>query len=374
MTIPFLGSCFTVLLAATISDGTAEAAEFDVAFLSQDAGRTAIQGTPDDSFFGLLHRREAAAMTATDLSEKTRAESQQFAKDFFGKAVLPFSAEEQQAVRQRLSEVEQIHGKKYPRLVMRPWRFVKVRADLCGGFSFTRDECIVLSESTLDRFTDAVASGRNASRLRALLLHEQLHVLQRSQPELFQPLYEGVFGFQKAKVHLHPWIDERQVTNPDGVSDDWVVTVEQGGESTHYWLGTILAGEKTVHQMGRDFQGVAVRLTRDDEGTAFNVSEIDGKPEYIPLEDFKRFASRFPISNGLDHPNEMAAYLLTRIAQPQEAEAPAPPNALQQQTAAWFTHHLGNENTTGDPTTTPIKRDNHEDQSRTSNTDQTDCL
>ena len=79
------------------------------------------------------------------------------------------------------------------------------------------------------------------------------------QPELFRPLYEDVFGFRKAKVQIHEWIDRRQVSNPDGTDENWVVHVMRGdtAEPKPYWIGTLLLADKPIHTMGRDFSGVA---------------------------------------------------------------------------------------------------------------------
>ena len=286
-----------------------------IEFLAAEKGGNVIAGGDDDVFFSKLFPREAATMTQVAPDEKSVEETRQFAREFFRKAVLEFNDDEQTALRLVTKRIFEQFGDDYPILVRRRWRFIKIRKDLCGGFSFTRGDCIVLSESTIGRIVESIEKQPRATQYaEGLLLHEQMHVLQRDSPDLFKPLYEDLLRFRAAKVTVHPWIDQRQVTNPDGVSDDWVLNVPTENSKTQpFWIGTVLLSEKPIHTMGRDFTGVAVALEKNDADTYVMALDDEGRPVFQPLNTLTAMTSRLPIRGGYDHPNEVAAYLFTVI-------------------------------------------------------------
>lgn len=334
-------TCLLVVVIGFAFAAVAEESETQIEFLSVEQGGDVIAGD-DDQFFSKLFPREAAAMTQVAPGNKSLEETRQAAREFFRKSVLEHTHDEKSTLSQVVDQVVEKFGSEYPLLVHHPWRFIKSRTVLCGGFSFTRDDCIVLSKATLRRIVDDLKKPQPTGYGEALLLHEQMHVLQRESPELFRPLYESLFGFRAAPVIVHPWIDERQVTNPDGVSDDWVLDVRtDANETAPYWIGTILRGEKEVHTMGRDFVGVAVPLERQQNGNYEMRLDEEGKPALIPIAELTAMTSRLPIRRGYDHPNEVAAYLLTVVTHGPRGPAPTGEAAkLLEAGAAWFRKYL----------------------------------
>lgn len=282
-------------------------------------------------------------MTGAAAGDKTLEQSRLFARDFFGKAVLEFTPEEAAAIRHFVQLLDETHGETYPRLIRRPWKFIKTRLDLCGGFSFTRGDSIVFSERTITRFVRTAEKDPTSTGPPSLLLHEQLHVLQREKPELFLPLYENVFGFKKTNVTIHPWIDERQVSNPDGADENWLVSIKEAGEKAPkmYWMGTILVGDKPIPTMGRDFSGIAVEVQMSNTGFEMVVDQ-DGLPRYRELNELPELTDRFPIRGGYDHPNEVAAYLLPNIVNGKHKESVRNANAekVMQLSKKWFHENL----------------------------------
>ena len=93
-----------------------------------------------------------------------------------------------------------------------------------------------------------------------LLLHEQMHVLQRAEPELFDSLYKDQWGFIRAKsIKICPWIVQHQLLNPDAIDCPWVFPIRRGGQ-TRYILAVGGAqrragAEKSVER----FQDVRLR-------------------------------------------------------------------------------------------------------------------
>lgn len=313
-----------------------------IKFLPRVEASRELVGAEDDVFFASLFPREAAAMTATPRGDKTVEESRIAARASFGNAVLEFDEAERAMLTAVVESIVRQFQDRYPLLVDRPWKFIKTKRDLCGGFSFTRGDCIVLSESTL---AQALRLPRDpsgsVSPVESLLLHEQMHVLERFRPELFVSLFEDIFGFHAASVKVHPWIDERQVTNPDGISDDWVIKIKSdGGESRYFWLGTLLLKDKPLHTMGGDFTSVAVPVSEQTDGSFEMSVDVSNRPVFLELSQVSQFTSRLPIPGGFDHPNEVAAYLFTEIthgtSKPNGEEAAR----VMSEAAEWFLINL----------------------------------
>lgn len=330
-----------VVAGATVLPTRALDAETDVKCLAAAEASLAIAGNDNDHFFRHLHHREITTMTGVDVSAKSLDDARDFARAFFRDAVLPFQEREVATLMQLVRKLRARFGERYARLVDRPWNFVKTRKDLCGGFSFTRGTHIVLSERTLEKLVkQATADPVNTHDGERLLLHEQLHVLQRLEPERFQSLYEDVFGFRPVKLELPAWIDTRQVTNPDGVDDQWIIksSAFEGG----YWVGTMLLTDRAIPRMGHDFVTVAIPVQTRDGRHHIALEEQQPIPR---LTDLKEYVSRMPIRPSFDHPNEVAAYLLTVIT---HGATSRPLNNVAKQvlaeTDSWFVKNLGKFN------------------------------
>ena len=102
-----------------------------------------------------------------------------------------------------------------------PWRFIKIQNWLCGGFAHTRGTYIILSQAYLDRLLgdwsdnmDNKTETRLVTSLGGLLVHEQMHSLQRTFKSKFDKLYIEKWNFIKEKVKDEGDIIINQVSNP----------------------------------------------------------------------------------------------------------------------------------------------------------------
>lgn len=311
-----------------------------VNFLSTELAAKAMIDDSDEPFFARLFPREAAAMTATPRGDKSIEDSQLAARVIFHNSVLEFKPDEIAAIRGVVESLVNQFGDEYPLLIRRPWTFIKTKRDLCGGFSFTRGECIVLSESTLRGIVE-LTKKPTAKMAEKLLLHEQIHVLERIKPDLFLPLFRDIFLIKPATVVVHPWIDERQVTNPDGISDDWIVEKTVDEKTDRFWIGTILAEDKPLHVMGRDFSSIAIKVTQNEAGKYEMAVDEEGLPDYVESRDVPNLSSRLPVRSGYDHPNEVAAYLFTIITHGQDGvPLSKEANRVLQDSTRWFQTNL----------------------------------
>ncbi|MBL7187544.1 MAG: hypothetical protein ISS70_14570 [Phycisphaerae bacterium] len=90
---------------------------------------------------------------------------------------------------------------KFPRFAETPWSFLKVSNKIEGGLPHTQGRHIVLCEGVCGRFASRykTAPDRAVSSLAGLMIHEQMHVFQRANPEMFDALYTEIWGFIKAE-------------------------------------------------------------------------------------------------------------------------------------------------------------------------------
>lgn len=161
------------------SQGTL-AAEPTVTFLSGEAARAAIVDDVREPYFARLQSLEIAAKTDSEIHGSLfalRAE----ARKRYQAAVRSFTDTEQQALRAYVQALPPLLAY-YQRFARQPWRFVKVADSIEGGLPHTRADAIVLSErvaSGIAEIQRRLPMSEALRRIGPLLLHEQMHVMQR---------------------------------------------------------------------------------------------------------------------------------------------------------------------------------------------------
>ena len=290
----------------------------EVEFLSAEKARNVLSDTEYDDFFGKMHHREISAMTGQAVADKDLKSARDFARKYFQEQVAEFQDDEREALEWLAREISNVFSERYNFVAKTPWRFIRVNPRLCSGFSFTRYEAIIIG-SPLKPLVQTYKRNRKQvlGRFGPLLVHEKMHVLQRVHAEKFVPLYEGVLGYKRAMVSIHPWIDQRQIGNPDGQDENWVMPLETPAGTLDFWLGTMLVGDREVYRMGHDFQNVAVQMmpagdasdAKQDAKRRMAVDEA-GKPIYRPLTEYPSVMKRLPVRGGHEHPNELSANMM----------------------------------------------------------------
>ncbi len=300
--------------------------------LSQQEAQRAILDDSYGSYFSRLQPREIATLTGSTVDCDELRLCQDEARRRFADAVLPFTQREAESVTWFAERLGELLGDDFALFRKHPWRFLKVRDTLAAGFSHTRATYIIFSQRTVERIVTARNDPNEVTALRTmgpLFVHEQMHVLERLFPSRFVPLFEKTFGFQQAKVDAHRWLDERQISNPDALDLNWVVSTrpKPGEEPSLFWLRTLLRDGPEIPQMGRDFLPVAVRLA--PAGDRFQVAvDADDRPRTMPISSLSEYVARMPIENGLDHPNEVAAYLFQHVLMKEYLTAEQEPDAF----------------------------------------------
>lgn len=283
--------------------------------LTAAEGGIQIASTSRDGFFAGLNRPALAAFTGRPADPGPPVQITADARKRFAEAVMDFTGDEQAALTWAAGQINELCLKNgLGGLARHPWRFIKTRNWLCGGFSYTRGLSIVLAEKTVQHITrrwqTAMQDGDSRQALRAiapLLVHEQLHNLQRLFPSRFATLYQESWGFVRAEVQPEPRLAACQVGNPDAPRPEWLIPAAAGGNRA-FWIRIVFETEAEVPVPGKDFVEKIYVVEKKDG--AWSVVQQDGRLTTATPADVTAFNERFPVTTGIDHPNEIAAYML----------------------------------------------------------------
>ena len=288
-----------------------------VDLLSVEKGKIAILDETFEPYFKNLQLKEIAAFTQTDIFDKSIVEARAFAKEYFSNSVIAFNDKEEKALIWLVNEVNTIlinNGLSF--MAHHPWSFIKVNDSLCGGFAHTRGTYIILSEKHLSHLTNKWSDNMTEEtrsdlivRMGSLIVHEQLHSIQRTFPSKFEELFHNQWGFQKAIVSNDESLIINQLSNPDAPIANWLVP-NPNTDTLFYWVRTLLKESKGIPRMGADFIDKVFEVKLKN-GKYYLQTSSDGDPICSSLDDFTKYKNRFPVKRGLDHPNEISAYMFS---------------------------------------------------------------
>jgi hypothetical protein len=282
----------------------------DVSFADLATGRRAI--VDDPAYFDHLQPTEMETKTGRTLEAGTLEKQRAECRRRYQLAVHEFTANEQDAIRNAAAEVERAVRKDYPRYAATPWNFLKVANYLEGGFPHTRGKHIVLAENVCRGIVAQHSMGRPLGTIE-LLLHEQMHVVQRANPELFDSLYTGQWGFIRAKsIKTCPWIVEHQLVNPDAVDCPWVFPIRRGEQTRYIWPSCSFSDGPGPKRMQTDFSMLAFYVVPDGEGYRVECGD-GGLPKYSELLSVRDYCRVFSPSTNIYHPHEAAADLFAKL-------------------------------------------------------------
>ena len=284
-------------------------------FLNKEEAGRAILDETFEPYFSKLQIREIT----TFIQEKPPKEldsARNFARKKFSSAVMEFSNKEKQIISFVLKKINTWLLKHDINLMAnQPWRFIKIQNWLCGGFAHTRGTYIILSQAYLDRLLedwsdnmDNKTETRLVTSLGGLLVHEQMHSLQRTFKSKFDKLYIEKWNFIKEKVKDEGDIIINQVSNPDAPLAEWLIP-DPIEENKFYWARTLLKENNEIPVMGRDFKDIAFKI--ELENGNYMVSKTNSSLNFMPLSELDFYKNSFPVNRGLDHPNEISAYMFS---------------------------------------------------------------
>ena len=285
-----------------------------IQFLSKKKGRVSILDESLELYFSNLQKKEIIAFTGEEPPQGDLSMNRDFAKQKFSSAVIEFSKDEQKCISFVIDRVSNVLNENSLNLISsHPWKLIKVEDWLCGGFAHTRGDVIILSQKYLDKLTTSWSENMTkddedqlVKRLGGLLLHEQFHCLQRTHKAIFDTLYTQSWGFVKVNVVPDSYISTNQVSNPDAPIPEWAFM--EGDQ--YYWVRTLIKEGVIIPKMGIDFVDVVFVLNKEENKFELEKDE-NGKLKTYRLSHFEEYVNSFPVNRGLDHPNEISAYMFS---------------------------------------------------------------
>jgi len=309
-TLLIFTSCKTVT-----GNNNAKTNQTKIEFLSIEESKTAILDETYEAYFSKLELREIEVVLGEELTTNNIVEARNFAKLKFSSAVISFNADEKECITYVINEMNSLLTKNQLGLVTNhPWKFIKIQDWLCGGYAHTRGEYIIISQKHLNSLTKKWSKNMSKedsnsliTRLGSLLVHEQMHSIQRNYPEKFNRLYQNQWDFIKVTVNSPKEITVNQITNPDAPKPEWAFTYN----NEVYWVRTLINPAIEHPKMGKDFMDIIFSL-EEQKGSYSVKRDISNHLVQIGLKEFKNYDIRFPVNQGLDHPNEISAYMFSK--------------------------------------------------------------
>ena len=303
--------------ASTLLLPVAQAAEqaSRVRFLTPDEAAHAL-GDASDTYYADMQLREIRMRMNSAMPGSSLADARVAVRDLDLGATLAFTDEERAAITQVLALTQAQLAARAPLYARTPWSFIKLAGRAEFGFPHTRGEHIVLPASTVARIARSLHAnlGKDAALAAQaswalLLVHEQTHVLQRTSPPRFEPLFTEVMGFVHATpAPMTPWLDERIIRNPDAPDLGWVMPLAKLG-GTGFVMPLLSMRDVDFPHIETDFLSVGVDVTASAEG--WTVLHDGSRPRLRNLSDIPGYGAHFPFPDENFHPNEIAAVALS---------------------------------------------------------------
>ena len=286
-----------------------------ISFLKKSQARVAILDETFEPYFSKLQRKEISTFVQ-EKAPKNIDSARAFARMKFSSAVMDFSSQEKEILTFVVKKTNRwLLENDINLMANQPWRFIKIQNWLCGGFAHTRGTYIILSQAYLDRLsTDWSDNMTEESELKlvtslgGLLVHEQMHSLQRTFKSKFKKLYSENWNFINQQIKDEQEIIKDQVSNPDAPIAEWLIPDPEIRDK-FYWIRTLITKNVEIPEMGKDFVDVAFDIFKDKEN--YSLIKLNNTISSRPLSELDFYTNSFPVKRGLDHPNEISAYMFS---------------------------------------------------------------
>ena len=288
-----------------------------ISFLDKSQAGIAILDETFEPHFSKLQRKEISTFVQ-EKAPKNIDSARAFARMKFSSAVMDFTTQEKEILSFVVKKTNRwLLENDINLMANQPWRFIKIQNWLCGGFAHTRGTYIILSQAYLDRLsTDWSQNMTEESELKlvtslgGLLVHEQMHSLQRTFKSKFKKLYSENWNFVNQQIKDEQEIIKDQVSNPDAPIAEWLIP-DPETQDKFYWIRTLITKNVEIPEMGKDFVDVAFEISRDKEN--YSIIRLNNSISSRPLSELDFYNKSFPVKRGLDHPNEISAYMFSNF-------------------------------------------------------------
>lgn len=286
-----------------------------IELLSVEKAQKAILDESFEPYFSKLQIREIETFIGEKIGAQNIDEAREYARQKFSQAVLPFTEQEERCLKFTIDKINNLLNKNQLNLMANhPWKFIKIDDWLCGGFAHTRGNYIILSQKHLDFLMKHWSSSMTNDDIEkimtgigALIVHEQMHCLQRSFPDKFEHLNTEYWNFVKANIEDVPSITLNQVSNPDAPIAEWLIP-HPNSKNEYYWIRTLIKEGVVLPQMGKDFNDLVFEVIYENDEYQVKTNK-DSTPISYTISHIPFYTESFPVNRGMDHPNEIAAYM-----------------------------------------------------------------
>ena len=286
-----------------------------ISFLGKSQASVAILDETFEPYFSKLQRKEISTFVQ-EKAPKNIDSARAFARMKFSSAVMDFSSQEKEILTFVVKKTNRwLLENEINLMANQPWRFIKIQNWLCGGFAHTRGTYIILSQAYLDRLSNDWSDNMTeeselklVTSLGGLLVHEQMHSLQRTFKSKFKKLYSENWNFINQQIKDEQEIIKDQVSNPDAPIAEWLIPDPEIRDK-FYWIRTLITKNVEIPEMGKDFVDVAFDIFKDKEN--YSLIKLNNTISSRSLSDLDFYTNSFPVKRGLDHPNEISAYMFS---------------------------------------------------------------
>ena len=288
-----------------------------ISFLGKSQASVAILDETFEPYFSKLQRKEISTFVQ-EKAPKNIDSARAFARMKFSSAVMDFSSQEKEILTFVVKKTNRwLLENDINLMANQPWRFIKIQNWLCGGFAHTRGTFIILSQAYLDRLSSDWSDNMTeeselklVTSLGGLLVHEQMHSLQRTFKSKFKKLYSENWNFINQQIKDEQEIIKDQVSNPDAPIAEWLIPDPEIRDK-FYWIRTLITKNVEIPEMGKDFVDVAFDIFKDKEN--YSLIKLNNTISSRPLSELDFYTKSFPVKRGLDHPNEISAYMFSNF-------------------------------------------------------------
>ncbi|MGB4960437.1 MAG: hypothetical protein WBO36_13240 [Saprospiraceae bacterium] len=274
-----------------------------VTFVDSTAAAKAIITDTKDGFFDQVSVVEMGIQMKKYFKNEDRSQVLNQYKSFLSTQVSPWKQDERLQLTEIFNVVKALCDTLSPRLFPAGMRLIKIKTGPLGDHVYyTRERDILIPEN--------IFPIDDPARQIPVMIHEVFHVLSRYDETLRKDLYR-LIGFSKSPkpVRLNDHLSRRLLTNPDGVSYQYVMELPKDG-------GTIQA----VPLITSKYDGYRSSTNAFFDYLNFDLYELVDKGEYleasttsngqttIPLKSTPMFFSKIKDNTQyIIHPDEIMA-------------------------------------------------------------------
>lgn len=284
-----------------LSEAFQESPPLSIHFLNSEEAQQIVR-TNHPSYFQKMKPMELVARNVLK-SEKDYQESNivSITQDFYCSQILEYNDLEKRCIQKLVKNTLQQNP--YPQLLKYfiNWTFIKVSSSFEDGLPHTIDKYIVIPENFISEIVHIVQNNNMGEAIKiygSTLSHEQIHVLQRQYPDIFNTLYTQFWTYKRVpEIKINPLIDKHvgnyQRLNPDGLENNYIFKIK-----SHFYLVVY------VKLNNYELENVTkYGLLIND----INWKVITNKK----LTDFSSYLNYFGNIGNNYHPNELVATLLS---------------------------------------------------------------